>query len=968
MDSDNRELEEISVKLSNRNDINSLYEKYGSKLYYDIKNIKLYQNEYELWRIFANQKDYSIIGLCKSFIYKFSLKLQETIFKYEKNINVNNVKETIVEEMLENIYKFSNGIFLIEIKDYQTDEKKFFKCISNDYVFFKQIINKYPHWYSVINQFLLETSQFLIDFLRHLINDIDQITTKFFKSISKVENICLFAGDRHNGKFVIEVITSCGDFFYKPRSADIESAFQIVLQKISNSPNILNMECVEFQNHEKYSWFKKVQYKPIAKLDEKNYYLRLGQLLAITYILNGGDIHYENIISHGEYPIIIDNEALLTSRLRFKKNSTPLLLQMDTINYLEDSVRNSLILPNVICIRDNYFEFSPLKMYDDELPNTPEDVRKIFSHKIFKSDLNRISPYICEGFYVVYKEICESKEEYTKLFIELFGKLKVRFINKPTDDYAQIKELLLSPICMFDFRYAFAIAARILDTLSNKLKYEEQVEQKELLGFNIPFFEIKSNTKNLIMNHKKIFNNFFSETPIDSLKHKINLIGDKDLSRQIIIIKQMFMIMCSDFKVSELNSIKLDLNCRKIDYSKKEITNFIDETVNEIFNNSTANPLTDQYIWSGPELQGNIENGKSFYHSIDYPASYYMGNVGILTGLLKLSMSSRYDKYVSKLIKDIEIDVNQIISITDGGLNIGAFNGISQYVRLYLTLYTSDKISKSYFIRRTSILLNKIMSNILSDKKLDILDGIAGVILTAVKIFESDISNELNEIVKELLNKCCNHLIDSIIRRNGVTYFPFEQDDEKYFTGFAHGTSGIILALYKASKISNLDSTKIIAELLNTERKLYNKSNKYWYSDNTQIDHSWGWCHGIPGILLSRVTLVFEGYNDQRIIDEINELYDITVLNSMGTNLTLCHGDLGNIIIALYTQKTMGFKDDRIYRYIKSITPKLIASRKFTIRGAESEGLLQGMMGIVCFLDAITTNNITSLVDILRII
>ena len=39
---------------------------------------------------------------------------------------------------------------------------------------------------------------------------------------------------------------------------------------------------------------------------------RYGKLIGIAFLFNVTDLHYENIIAHGEYPVIIDNETFST--------------------------------------------------------------------------------------------------------------------------------------------------------------------------------------------------------------------------------------------------------------------------------------------------------------------------------------------------------------------------------------------------------------------------------------------------------------------------------------------------------------------------------------------------------------------------------------------------------------------------------------------------------------------------------
>lgn len=60
-----------------------------------------------------------------------------------------------------------------------------------------------------------------------------------------------------------------------------------------------------------YGWTEEVVRKECIDSEEvTNFYKRVGVLAATAYVLGIGDLHYENIIAHGEFPVIIDAETL----------------------------------------------------------------------------------------------------------------------------------------------------------------------------------------------------------------------------------------------------------------------------------------------------------------------------------------------------------------------------------------------------------------------------------------------------------------------------------------------------------------------------------------------------------------------------------------------------------------------------------------------------------------------------------
>lgn len=762
-------------------------------------------------------------------------------------------------------------------------------------------------------------------------------------------------GDRHKGRFVIEVITPKGNFFYKPRNANVDEAFKNLLEKLSKNDEILKMKNADLVNKDTYSWFNKVAYTPLSGIEEsRKYYRRLGQLIAVIYILNGNDIHHENLISDGEQPVIIDLETLLTSRLLFMKKSISAYMRQNENLYMLDSVRNSMILPCMYKHKNQHLDISPFKFTNQE---EILDVDKTKNHDVDDSDIYMITDELCKGFHAVYKEVASNKEVYKKYLDEQFCRIKVRYLNKPTNEYSNIHKLLVNPVCLFDSNYAFAVTARMYNSNDEEISGEELFEQKELLRFNIPYFEVAVDSKNLILSNCDRIHVFFSESPLEGLHAKLELLGDIDLKRQITAIEKSFKILSPNFNIRELTDIKKEVPNLSVIGSDKAICKFIDDAIEKVFKEHLTHPLTGNFFWMDPMLEGDNEKGEKYYQISDIPNSYYAGNIGILIALLGLYNSDKYQNYINKLIDDIEMDLDKILKYNKYEMNIGAYNGIAAYIRYYMALMQKKMIKKKKFENRISEILNQIEISLNRDHKLDILDGTAGNALVLMELYKMINETKLSLKILKLVKNCRQHLLDSIVCKEGEFYFPLENRENLYYGGFAHGSCGIIMALHKMSILLKTEDSEVLKNLLTTERALYDPIHHIWYRDNKKVDYSWGWCHGSAGILLSRLELYRNGYRDSFLMDEINNLYETTIKKSFGSNLTFCHGDLSNFVICKFAQELLEFKDNRVNDYALSILPYILESINYQIRGTEAVGLMSGLMGIVLFLDNIFIRN-----------
>ncbi|WP_142254365.1 DUF4135 domain-containing protein, partial [Streptococcus pneumoniae] len=83
-----------------------------------------------------------------------------------------------------------------------------------------------------------------------------------------------------------------------------------------------------------------IDYLPLEQKKKlPQYYYNFGVLLAFIYLFNGSDIHFENLISYGDMPVIIDFETMLQQPLFDDKTGQSLL---DTLFH---RVTRTLLLP-----------------------------------------------------------------------------------------------------------------------------------------------------------------------------------------------------------------------------------------------------------------------------------------------------------------------------------------------------------------------------------------------------------------------------------------------------------------------------------------------------------------------------------------------------------------------------------------------------------------------------------------------
>ncbi len=206
------------------------------------------------------------------------------------------------------------------------------------------LYQKYPILPFKINKLKTYVSAALCALFKHLNDDAESLrAANLLPSQDSISLIHLErTGDLHAGGKSVFVLTFKVDnqdfkLVYKPRSLKIDLIYNQFIHWINQGTNA-GLRTVKTLNKETHGWCEFVQFKQVNNTQEAaHYYKRLGGLLAIGYLLNATDMHFENFIINGDCPLIIDLECLLRPSLK-----EPLPKQSNSMIH---TVYNVLILP-----------------------------------------------------------------------------------------------------------------------------------------------------------------------------------------------------------------------------------------------------------------------------------------------------------------------------------------------------------------------------------------------------------------------------------------------------------------------------------------------------------------------------------------------------------------------------------------------------------------------------------------------
>jgi len=313
-----------------------------------------------------------------------------------------------------------------------------------------------------------------------------------------------------------------------------------------------------------------------------------------------------------------------------------------------------------------------------------------------------------------------------------------------------------------------------------------------------------------------------------------------------------------------------------------------------------------------------FEYPRPYFKSLE--ADFYSGTAGI-----GFFLAALYQATGDRLAKKTAIGTLQTALVTASLMPersaLGFFAGWTGIV--YATFQAAKWLNSEELMEQGQQLLNKVMLLDLQQAGIDVIDGAAGAIPTLIQLEQQQAHPALQAVIVRL----ADGLIDKAVwSAEGVSWPTVEGADHPNLTGFAHGVAGIVTALLEAFALTKDVRYRDMAfQGLQYENAFFDQQQQNWpdfrmksqqttYSfqqDTNAPTCSCAWCHGAPGIALSRL----RGYELTQHPALKNEA--ITAVQTTAKQLTweqqlnfsLCHGLAGNAEILLEAADILNVPD-----------------------------------------------------------
>lgn len=859
------------------------------------------------YKVFSKFFDETINYLVKEELTTFKFNIDAIL--YEK-IYMHIV--SIVElDLIQSIYAEYNNYSKIHGKDIS---------LFSTYIGTKEYVKSFFEKYHIAYKCLVTKINGIIDFIISInnlyIKDKKEIDKKILGEAGNIIDIIPLQGDLHNNKSASKVITDKGTIYYKPVTAANMKMFYSLLDFIFSERKDIKYRKLKYVAGCDYTWMEEIKYQTCTDMKEvEEYFFISGVYLMCFYILGSFDMHFENVISAGNTPVIIDFETLANVPVTTSyevtdfKDSIYSVLNTAFIPFVNEGGAFDINLSGILC-KSQESDIAEDYVYkaDEEHGFVVEKLKSGFNiineitlnNRIVVEEilsLEQIRELIQSGFQFAGNYVLSHKNEVEKLLEDEFTNLDLEFrqLLRPTQVYHQFVESCKHPIALSTElerdKILSILEKNFKPSKHGYLRVEEEI--KSIKKWNIPKFYTKVNEPNLYSDGELICEDFYSITVHDLVKKRLENLDEKQIQYQ------MYMIDLSLFSITKNHNLGSTI------IKDKSATGYIDmeyvhQTVGEITSFLLKNSIHHSNNVSGVMLP-HLTDNKLMWRIKEFSANMYEDGGTILLAAYfgyffdesdVLEESIHFLNYVNLFLKEDKLK------------NMSVYSGKGSL--LYLNYNMSvllgkkekyNKLSKEYkqlWKEMANNFLDNIISNGIDMEEFDYMGGSISEIYLLAKIYLV----EKDEKLKEKLILISN-AITSSLNCNQIAE-----------VGFAHGITGVVVCLSKLmSATGDKNILPIIEGLLSKENVLINKS--YGEIKST-------WCKGIPGILHGRHIIkddVLKIVNkSHKIIEVINaplkkletddEFYRFFELENIG----LCHGVYGNIMVL----QKLGY-DSRFY-------------------------------------------------------
>ncbi|WP_328330227.1 type 2 lanthipeptide synthetase LanM family protein [Kribbella sp. NBC_00382] len=789
-----------------------------------------------------------------------------------------------------------------------------------------EFLAAYPVLARVLGEACRQAVEGHLELLARLAEDREQLITELLSGTDPGPLLSIDpGGDPHRGGRSTATLTFTNgrQLIYKPRPLDLHAHFNDLVHWL-NDKTALDLRTVAVLRRPGYGWLEYIPHTPCQDLSEvRRFYHRQGALLALLYVLDGTDMHYENLIANGDQPVLVDVETLF-----HPSNPVHGVLSQDPAHAaLSSSVYRTALLPLLFTGEHGVTDISglggdegvvsPTNLVDWADPGldsmhlvrrpgkTPGGRNRPRLDKTVAEPRDHEIALIT-GFRAAYEAIARHREDLLGQdgLLARCATDEIRYVARPTQTYVALLDESTHP----DALRAADGRSALLDLLWDadaSLHRLVPFELADLWSGDVPLFTARPASRDVWAADGTRVPQVLAAEGLAAVEAKIVAMGEIDQHRQEWLISACLatrpepVVHASTTKRLGPGAVEADP-----EHLLAAATDIADEITAHVVGNSggPANwlglELIDEHHWAVMPMGAGLSNGY-------VGTAVFLAQIGALTGAEKYSELARDSiRRIPSLLDALASDLDSAQAVGSGLYGLGGINyGLSRLSQLL-----DDSEIASWLT--TSLELSARLP--VTDEFPSYTEGAAGGLTAMMAISD-------HPLATQLATRYAGELLRAV--EAGVHRGRLEPE-----AGFARGYKGIAWALGRYGVPGN---------------KYKNAAAVAIDLDRQSGPANPGWCSGDAGTALAQLTATAP--------TDLETYLKVATERPVLADMSLCHGELGAVEPLLWLTEREHPAIEAVRRRRAGLV--LAAVQQYgpqcgTPRGVTSPGLLTGLAGV----------------------
>ena len=753
------------------------------------------------------------------------------------------------------------------------------------------------------------------------IDDDRELLAETFGARGPLQSLRLGLSDRHNGGRTTAICTFASGtrVVYKPKPLDTDAAIADLFAWIDSKKELLAHETFRVLRRDGYGWQELVEHTGCADEDAlRRFYTRTGHLLAIVYALEGYDCHHENLIARGEHPHLVDTETLFNPAREAVDDGSANAMLLATRQVVYSVMRTGLLPSwNIKATRGKQdtsglggagVEGNDVLEVRSWTGVNTDDVHVELAERSMRARANApfvegeapapSDRYVAEiraGFREMYAFLLRHRHELCAA-LDHWSNLHVRFVRRATNLYAMQLSATAQPEKLRDGRdFSLAIEPLARLFLAPETGHARdwalfRSETRALIEGDIPFFRVRSDGVDVEDGGgATIAPGYFAVPALERMRRKLSLLCEADLELQSRTIEYAFHARSArsfhDRPAESSGRTDTDASPR---VTREECIAVAGEIAGEL-RAEALRGRDGSMAWIALEYlkESDVFQLKPIAFNL------YSGSTGVALFLAALAKVTGEESYArdaraacAATLDLIRTDLDGLARFTGIGGGTGAGSVIYGLATIASLLDDAQLLDAA---RACAMALDA--EAIARDTRYDLMFGAAGAIAGTLKLATVLGRAEAAPYV-DVAVRCGEHLLAA---RGSDGLVPTLR--ARPVTGISHGAAGIALALLRlfehTGDIRFRDAARAHMDFEESQYDASLRNYRDYRSTPEQPAKMTNWCHGSPGIALSRIAARHLVEDDAAIARGVGAA-DAFTLDYLDH---LCCGNMGRIEI-----------------------------------------------------------------------